>query len=177
MSMSNNDILKRVRYAMDIKDTDMVEIFKLGGIEVTKEEVVEMLTKLKKSPQNEADNDGDVVESDYVLTCENMMLESFLNGFITFKRGKQDPKPGQPEEQAMPVQSNESANNLLLKKMKIALSLTSEDVLDILDGVGVKVTKGELGALLRKKGHKNYKECGDRYARNFLKGLAVKYRG
>lgn len=35
--------------------------------------------------------------------------------------------------------------------MKIALSLTSEDVLDILDSVGVTVTKGELGALLRKK--------------------------
>ncbi|MBO1582115.1 DUF1456 family protein [Bacillus sp. XF8] len=177
MAMSNNDILKRVRYAMDIKDTDMVEIFKLGGIEVTKEEVVEMLTKLKKSPQDEADNDGDVVENDYVITCDNMMLESFLNGFITFKRGKQDPKPGQSAGQAVPLQSNESANNLLLKKLKIALSLTSEDVLDILDGVGVKVTKGELGALLRKKGHKNYKECGDRYARNFLKGLAVKYRG
>ncbi|CAM4310544.1 hypothetical protein BAMA_22995 [Bacillus manliponensis] len=172
MAMSNNDILKRVRYAMDIKDIDMVEIFKLGGIEVTKEEVVDMLTKLKKSPQQEVDE-----ENDYVLACDIMMLESFLNGFITFKRGKQDPKPGQPAGQAMPLQTNESANNLLLKKMKIALSLTSEDVLDILDSVGVKVTKGELGALLRKKGHKNYKECGDRYARNFLKGLAVKYRG
>lgn len=172
MAMSNNDILKRVRYALDIKDTDMVEIFKLGGMEVTKEEVVDMLTKLKKSPQQEVDD-----ENDYVLTCDIMMLESFLNGFITLKRGKQDPKPGQPAGQAMPLQTNESANNLLLKKMKIALSLTSEDVLDILDSVGVKVTKGELGALLRKKGHKNYKECGDRYARNFVKGLAVKYRG
>ncbi|HEK9101635.1 TPA: DUF1456 family protein [Bacillus pseudomycoides] len=173
MAMSNNDILKRVRYAMDIKDIDMVEIFKLGGMEVTKEEVVDMLTKVKKSPQHEAEN-ADVVEEDYVLTCDMMMLEAFLNGFITLKRGKQDPKPGQP---AAPLQSNESANNLLLKKMKIALSLTSEDVLAILDSVGVKVTKGELGALLRKKGHKNYKECGDRYARNFVKGLAVKYRG
>ena len=176
MAMSNNDILKRVRYAMDIKDIDMVEIFKLGGMEVTKEEVVDMLTKIKKSPQHEAET-ADVVEDDYVLTCDMMMLESFLNGFITLKRGKQDPKLGQPAGQAMPLQSNESANNLLLKKMKIALSLTSEDVLDILDSVGVKVTKGELGALLRKKGHKNYKECGDRYARNFVKGLAVKYRG
>ena len=36
MAMSNNDILKRVRYALDIKDIDMVEIFKLGGMEVTK---------------------------------------------------------------------------------------------------------------------------------------------
>ncbi|QUG82274.1 DUF1456 family protein [Bacillus nitratireducens] len=172
MAMSNNDILKRVRYALDIKDIDMVEIFKLGEMEVTKEDVVDMLTKIKRSPQHEAEND-DVIEDEYVLTCDMMMLEAFLNGFITLKRGKQDPKPGQPAS----VQSKESANNLLLKKMKIALSLTSEDVLDILDSVGVIVTKGELGALLRKKGHKHYKECGDRYARNFIKGLAVKYRG
>ena len=45
-------------------------------------------------------------------------------------------------------------------------------MIDILEGTGVIVTKGELGALLRKEGHKNYKECGDKYARNFLKGLA-----
>ncbi|KZE04048.1 putative cytoplasmic protein [Bacillus mycoides] len=172
MAMSNNDILKRVRYALDIRDIDMVEIFELGGMEVTKEDVLDMLTKVKRSPQHEAEND-DVIEDEYVLTCDMMMLEAFLNGFITLKRGKQDPKLGQPA----PVQSKESANNLLLKKMKIALSLTSEDVLDILDSVGVIVTKGELGALLRKKGHKHYKECGDRYARNFIKGLAVKYRG
>ena len=48
MAMSN-DILKRVRYALDIKDIDMVEIFKLGGMEVTKEDVVDMLTKIKSS--------------------------------------------------------------------------------------------------------------------------------
>lgn len=170
MSMSNNDILIRVRYAMDIKDTDMVEVFKLGGIEVTKEEMRKMLTKSKNSYHDEADND-------YEITCNNIMLESFLNGFITFKRGKQDPKPGQPDRQVMSLKNNESVNNLILKKLKIALALTSEDMLDILEDVGVMVTKGELSALLRKEGHKNYKECGDRYARNFLKGLAVKYRG
>ena len=43
--MDNNDILIRLRYALDIKNTDMVEIFKLGGVEVTKEEVLMMLTK------------------------------------------------------------------------------------------------------------------------------------
>lgn len=177
MSMNNNDILIRLRYALDIKDTDMVEIFKLGGIEVTKAEVLKMLTKSKNSYHNEAGNDGDIDENDDVIKCNNIMLESFLNGFIIFKRGKQDPKPGQPDRQAMSLKNNESVNNLILKKLKIALALTSEDMLDILEEVGVIVTKGELSALLRKEGHKNYKECGDRYARNFLKGLAVKYRG
>ena len=100
-------------------------------------------------------------------------MESFLNGMIIFKRGKQDPKPGQPER---PAYSNERMNNILLKKLKIALSLTSEDMLEILKAAKFTVTKGELNALLRKEGHKNYKECGDQFARNFLKGLAVKYR-
>jgi uncharacterized protein YehS (DUF1456 family) len=50
-------------------------------------------------------------------------------------------------------------------------------MLDLLEEAGVMITKGELSALLRKEGHKNYKMCGDRYARNFLKGLAIRYRG
>jgi len=157
--MNNNDILIRLRYALDIKDAEMVEIFKLGGIEVTKEEVQVLL---KKSNDTE--------------TADNSMLDSFLNGFIISKRGIQDPKPGQPTTPALSIKNNESVNNIVLKKLKIALSLTSEDMLDILEEAEVFITKGELSAVLRKEGHKNYKECGDRYARNFLKGLALKYR-
>jgi uncharacterized protein YehS (DUF1456 family) len=163
--MENNDLLIRLRYALDIKNTDMVEIFKLGGIEVTKEEVLMMLKKSKED---------DPEENEDIIKINNGRLESFLNGFIIFKRGKQEPKPGQPERPAL---SNEMVNNMLLKKLKIALSLTSEDMIEILDSAGVTITKGELSAILRKEGHKNYKECGDKYARNFLKGLAIKYRG
>jgi len=168
--MENNDILVRLRYALDIKNTDMVEIFKLGGVEVTKEEVLKILTK----SVDRYDNDEEFAENEDIIKCNNRMFESFLNGLIIFKRGKQEPKPGQPER---PAFSNESVNNILLKKVKIALALTSEDIIDILAEVGIPITKGEVGAFLRKKGHKNYKECGDKYARNFLKGLAIKYRG
>lgn len=162
--MDNNDILIRTRYALDIKNTDMVEIFKLGDIELTKEEV---LMTLIKTPENDEDEEN--------IKCDNIMLESFLNGLIIFKRGKQEPKPGQPERPA--YSTNERVNNILLKKLKIALSLTSEDMIEILETAGVFITKGELSAFLRKEGHKNYKECGDQNARNFLKGLAIKYRG
>jgi uncharacterized protein YehS (DUF1456 family) len=177
MSMSNGDILIRVRYALDIKDADMVEIFKLGGVDIEKEEVREMMKKSKKDDYNEFDDDSELTENNNIVTCNNKMLESFLNGFIIFKRGKQDPKPGQPDKPAMSLKNNKNVNNLMLKKLKIALSLTSEDIIDILKEAGVLITKGELSALLRKEGHKNFKECGDRYARNFLKGLAIKYRG
>jgi uncharacterized protein YehS (DUF1456 family) len=174
--MENNDILIRLRYALDIKDTDMVEIFKLGEVEVTKEEVLKILTKPKDSYDDEDYYEEDIAEDEEHIKCTNSMMESFLNGFITFKRGKQEPKPGQPDTPA-PSKSKESINNQLLKKVKIALALTSEDILDIFEKAGITVTKGELSAMLRKEGHKNYKQCLDKYARNFLRGLALKYRG
>lgn len=161
--MDNNDILIRLRYALDIKNTDMVEIFSLGGVTITKEEVIKILAKPKNSNHDEDD----------ILT--NFMLDSFLNGFIIFKRGQQESKAGQPEKPA--IKNSGSMNNVMLKKLKIALSLTSEDIIAILESAGVVITKGELSAVLRKEGHRNYKECGDRYARNFLKGLTIKHRG
>ena len=104
-------------------------------------------------------------------------LESFLNGLITSQRGKPQVKPGEPEPKPEFVLNNGNVNNMLLKKVKIALTLTNEDMLEILESAGVKVSKSELSAVLRKEGHRNYKPCGDRYARNFLKGLALRYRG
>ncbi|MCG1023340.1 DUF1456 family protein [Sutcliffiella horikoshii] len=172
--MTNNDILIRLRYALDIKDNDMVEIFKLGDIDVTRDEVQMMLTKQVDSYDYETEEEYEqALEEEEILPINNNKLESFLNGLIIFKRGRQEPKPGQP---AKPPFSNEPANNILLKKVKIALALTTEDIIDIIGEAGVTITKGELGAFLRKKGHKNYKACMDKYARNFLKGLAIRYR-
>lgn len=170
--MDNNDILIRLRYALEIKNAEMAKIFKLGGVEVTVPEVVKILTK----SSDEGYDDDELTEEEENIKCNNAMLDSFLNGLIIYKRGKQEPKPGQPETPELPLKKSANVNNLLLKKVKIALSLTTEDMLDIFADAGITVTKGELGALLRKEGHKNYKECGDKFARNFLKGLAIKYR-
>jgi uncharacterized protein YehS (DUF1456 family) len=175
--MDNNDILIRLRYALDIKNSDMVEIFNLGGIELQKEDVLKILKKSNESDIEEVDDNHDTDENEDRIECDNNMLEAFLNGLIIFKRGKQEPKTDQPNRLAQSLNGNESVNNLLLKRVKIALALTSEDMLDILAAADVIITKGELGAVLRKEGHRNYKVCGDRYARNFLKGLALKYRG
>ncbi len=164
--MDNNDILIRLRYALEIKNKEMAEIFKLGGVEVSVPEVIQILTKFDEEEDNEDQ-----------IKCTHSMLDSFLNGLIIFKRGKQEPKQGQANTPESSIKISEHVNNLLLKKVKIAMALTTEDMLDIFDNAGLTVTKGELGALLRKAGHKNYMECGDKFARNFLKGLAIKYRG
>lgn len=160
--MLNNDILIRLRYALDIKDVDMVEMFKLGGVTVAKEDVQLMLKKVDEEEYED-------LPEDYIRV-NNVMMEQFLNGLVTFERGKR------PGDTGTPSITGESVNNQLLKKVKIALSLTSEDMLEIFDLAGVRVSKGELGAILRKEGHKNYRECGDKFARNFLKGLTLKYR-
>ncbi|RTR29123.1 DUF1456 family protein [Robertmurraya yapensis] len=163
--MDNNDRLIRLRYAMELKNREMAEIFKLGGMEVSVPEVTKILTRTDDFEEDSEDH----------IECTSNMLDAFLNGFIIYKRGVQEPKPGQP---AAPEPAKTShMNNVLLKKVKIALALTTDDMLDIFEEAGIVVTKGELGALLRKEGHKNYKVCGDKFARNFLKGLAFKYRG
>lgn len=172
--MNNNDILIRLRYALDIKDTDMVEIFRLGGVTVTKEELQRMLSK----PENNSniDSEDEFIAADDMKNCNNYMLESFLNGFIIFKRGKQELQPGQTQKQVFMINNNKAVNNVFLKKVKIALSLTGEDMLNILNDAGANLSNSELSAVLRREGQRNYKECGDRYVRKFLKGLAIRYR-
>lgn len=173
--MDNNDRLIRLRYALDLRDIDMQKVFRLGGADFTQEEVKKLLTKSKETNhfENEVVDKTSVIEEN--IKCNNSTLDAFLNGLIILKRGKQDPKPGQKEISGLTNTVN--PNNMLLKKLKIALSLTSEDMLEIFQKAGITVTKGELSALLRKEGQKNYKECGDKFARNFLKGLAIKNRG
>ncbi|MEC1179738.1 DUF1456 family protein [Metasolibacillus meyeri] len=164
--MTNNDILIRLRYTFDIKNIDMVEIFQLGGVDVTKDDVMNMLIKVKEDEEEPAN----------YKKCNNKMLEAFLNGFITFKRGPQLSATGEPVA-PQKATGQENPNNMLFKKVKIALALTSEDVIDFIDdGGGIKVSKGEIGAILRNPSHKNYKECGDSFARYFLRGLTNKYR-
>lgn len=168
--MNNNDRLIRLRYALDIKENDMIEMFKLGGIQVTKEEVEKMLVNPDKFEEDEE------VDPDSYIIVDNTVLISFLNGLITFKRGKKDSGKNDSLKAEEPLKNSLSINNEMLKKVKIALSLTSDDLLDIFYDVDVDISKSELSALLRKEGHRNYKVCLDRYARNFLKGLALHFR-
>ncbi|NWJ50589.1 MAG: DUF1456 family protein [Bacteroidetes bacterium] len=68
-------------------------------------------------------------------------------------------------------------NNDILKKLRVALHLRDEEIIQILALVDFTVTKSELGAIFRKEDHPNYKECGDQLLRNFLNGLIIHLRG
>jgi len=155
--VTNNDILRRFRYALDISNPKMLEIFQVAGQEIDQPTLLALLKK-----EGEAE----------FLECSNSLLEFFFDGFITVKRGKQEgvvPKPA--------TAGRERVNNIILRKMRIALEMKDEDMLAVMKLAGVSVTKSELGALFRSKEHKNYKECGDQFLRSFLNGLTIRHRG
>lgn len=68
-------------------------------------------------------------------------------------------------------------NNDILKKLRVALQLRNDEIIEIMKLVDFKVSASELGALFRKEDHPNYKECGDQFLRNFLNGLIIHKRG
>jgi uncharacterized protein YehS (DUF1456 family) len=68
-------------------------------------------------------------------------------------------------------------NNDILKKLRVALHLRNDEIIEILKLVDFKVSASELGALFRKEDHPNYKDCGDQLLRNFLNGLIIYKRG
>ena len=68
-------------------------------------------------------------------------------------------------------------NNDILKKLRVALQLRDDEIVDILALVDFRISKSEIGAFCRKEGHPKYKECGDQVLRNFLNGLVIHLRG
>ncbi|MFC3199375.1 DUF1456 family protein [Parapedobacter deserti] len=69
------------------------------------------------------------------------------------------------------------SNNDIMKKLRVALKFTDDDIIEVLALVDFRVTKTELGAIFRKEDHPNFKPCGDQLLRNFLNGLVIYKRG
>ena len=153
--MMNNDVLRSVRYMLDISDGKVVEIIKLGGLDVSKTDVIAFMKK-------------DEEEEGY-LDCSDEIMAHFLDGLVVFKRGKDDSRA--PQKIEVPV-----TNNTVLKKLRVAFELKEDDMHAILKASEFPVSKPELSALFRKFGHSNYRTCGDQLLRNFLKGLTLRIR-
>lgn len=68
-------------------------------------------------------------------------------------------------------------NNDILKKLRVALMLRDDQIVEILELVDFRITKSELGAFFRAEDHENYMECGDQVLRNFLNALVLHLRG
>ncbi|MDN4629062.1 DUF1456 family protein [Erwinia sp. DT-104] len=152
--MTNNDVLRSVRYMLSLSDAQMVGILALAESEVSE---AEMQSFLKKE-----DEAG-------FRACPDVVMGYFLNGLIFQRRGKSEDAPEPSVERKM-------TNNIIIKKLRIAFDLKTTDIIDVLKLADFAVGQSEIGAIFRKPGHKNYRECGDQILRNFLKGMTMKLR-
>ncbi|MBU0728356.1 MAG: DUF1456 family protein [Proteobacteria bacterium] len=172
--MTNNDILRSIRYTFNFDDSKMIAIFGQADHPVSRQQISDWLKK---------DDDPAYQE------CSDNLLAIFLNGLIIEKRGKKEMPHPEPEKRlsnniikrAKPVKPQPEpetrlTNNIVFMKLKIALNLKADDVLAIMDQAEFGMSKHELSAFFRKPGHKHYRECKDQILRNFLKGLQRKYR-
>ncbi len=151
--MTNNDVLRRIRYTFDFDDTKMIAIFALADHQVSREQISDWLKK---------DDDPAYQE------CDDTNMAIFLNGLINEKRGKKEGPHAEPEKSL--------TNNIIFRKLKIALDLKDEDIMAIFELVDFRLSKHELSAFFRKPAHKNYRECKNQILRNFLNGMQLKYR-
>lgn len=155
--MINNDVLRSVRYMLDLSDNKVVEIIKLSDADIPIDRS-HVQAFLKKD-----DEEG-------YAECSNQVLAHFLDGLVFYYRGKDESLPPRPIEKRV-------TNNVVMKKLRVAFQLKDVDMHQAFLDAGFPISKPELTALFRQPGHKNFRLCGDQLLRNFLKGLTLRVRG
>ena len=154
--MINNDVLRSIRYMLDLGDAQVVEIARLAdpALELDQESVRAFLKK-----------EGE----EGFAECPDRVLAHFLDGLVLQRRGRDESRPPRPV-------ATRVSNNLVLKKLRVAFELRDEDMHRAFADAGLPVGKPELSALFRQPDHRNYRACGDQMLRNFLKGLTLRLR-
>jgi uncharacterized protein YehS (DUF1456 family) len=147
--MKTNRILYKIKEALDLSEDDILEIYALEGFDMKRERLKNLLAHPKQK---------------HFTRCGYDELGIFLDGLITKYRG---PSPKKPREDA----AVELTNNLVLKKLRIALKLEEMETAMIFAMGGAELSKQELKSLFRKETHKNFKACGDDLLDAFLEGL------
>ncbi|MFB0946944.1 MAG: hypothetical protein ACJAZY_003313 [Spirosomataceae bacterium] len=151
--MKNNIVLRQFRYIFDLSDDQMTSLFGQADMVVTRPQVSDWLKK------EEDENYKEITDVEFA---------SLLNGFINEKRGKREGEQPQPEKRLN--------NNIIFRKLKIALNMKDTDILEIFKKVDMSISKHELSAIFRNPNQSQYRACEDQFLRNFLHGLQLKHR-
>ena len=155
--MINNDVLRSIRYMLDLSDLKVIEITRLADADFPLEKA-DVQAFLKKD------------EEEGYVECSDLVLAHFLDGLVFHRRGKDPNVPPRPVERRI-------TNNVVLKKLRVAFELKDVDMHQAFADAGFPISKPELTALFRQPDHKNFRRCGDQLLRNFLKGLTLRVRG
>jgi len=153
MVISTNEILYRIKKSLSLSIEDMIKAYTLEEYKMESSH----LESLLKRPHD-----------DGFMLCSYAELGVFLDGLVTLKRG---PSPKKKDEN----KAVELSNNLILKKLRIALELQEAETEIIFGLADVELSKQQLASLFRKEGHKNFKACSDELLMAFLEGLEEFY--
>ena len=151
--LTNNDLLRSLRFSLNVHDYGMIAIFALTEVTVTKEQVVAWLKK---------------DEDEGFTPIDDVLMSGFLNGLIIQRRGAKDSGIPEPETKLN--------NNIMLRKLKIAFDLKDDDIIALLESADFRLSKSELSAFFRRADHKHYRACQDQVLRYFLRGIQLKFR-
>ena len=142
-----------MRYTFDLSDDKVIRVFALGGLVTGRAEISNWM-----KPE----------EDEHYANLEDEKLASFLNGFIIARRGERDGPKMEAEKRLN--------NNLILRKLIIALNLKSEEAIAVFELADMHLSKHELSSFFRKRDHAKYRQCKDQFLRNFIHGMQIKYR-
>lgn len=163
--MNNNDILRRLRFALNLNDKRALKLFTVDPNTRVDVSVKQWHAILLKQEEKDA------------LLCSDLQLQAFLDGLIIDLRGPRNAdNPPQKKIVAQPSSESKLSRNDILKKLRIALNFKEEDMLETLKTGGSHLSKSELSAFFRKPGHKHYRACGNQVLRSFLVGLTKRMR-
>ena len=146
--MTNNYILTSLMASLKLDKVDILKAYKLVDKKITQDDVDDIL----REPSDEK-----------FILLNNEGFGLFLNGFIVYKRG--------PSNKKAKKQKIYFSNNIILKKLKIALDLKDEDIIEIFKNDGLDITKSQLSAYFRRDGHINYRKCNNSLLKRFIKGM------
>ncbi|EGG93458.1 hypothetical protein IMCC1989_1179 [gamma proteobacterium IMCC1989] len=150
--MKNNEIIRRLRFVLKVNDSVLAECFRLAGCKLPIAKINNFLLSEKAKEY---------------CDCPNKNFIQFLDGLIVHLRG---PSPnGLPD----PVEID---NNVILKKVRIALTLESRDLDNIFMLADCEMSAHEISALFRKPNNKHFVECSDELLENFFGGLSLYIR-
>ncbi len=152
--MNYNDVLRRLRFALDLEDAVVIDMFARSGHEIGPDALAALLMK-----------EGHVG----FVACSSELLQAFLDTLILDRRGPRSAATAPADgEEASPT---ELTYNEILKKVRIALDLKEDDVLAAITRGDGKVTRPHLRALFRNPSHKNFRACDEELLHAFLNGL------
>ncbi|WP_018969907.1 DUF1456 family protein [Rubritalea marina] len=147
--MTNNDILRRLRYAFNYSNVQIANIMQHAGTEPS---AAQLSSWLKR------EDDPELVKFLDPELCQ------FLDGLVIEKRG---PRP----DGSKPVVQEFISTNEILKKLRVALSLGEDGMMEVFKNADFVVTKAELGSFFRKESHAKYAKCPEQVLRKFIHGL------